>query len=150
SADGTVVENAVSAASALPDLERCADVPLLKAVVKPPADEATRRRVEELRGERARFVALRDAGRCTDAKRMSEALIRDVRAVGYLPLLADTLNAVGFLGDQCADAAATIDRYLEAHAVALECRHDQAAAEAATLVAAFLADRTGRIGEAWE
>src|SRR5207244_2584780 len=85
-ADGTVVENAIGAAGALPGLERCGDVPLLKAVVKPPADEATRRRVEELRAERARFAALRDAGRCAAAKQMSGGLIRDVRAAGYLPL----------------------------------------------------------------
>jgi tetratricopeptide (TPR) repeat protein len=39
---------------------------------------------------------------------------------------------------------------MEAHAVALECRHDQAAAEAATLVSAFIGDRTGRFDEAWE
>ena len=37
-ADGKVVENAVGAASALPRLDRCADVPLLKAVIKPPPD----------------------------------------------------------------------------------------------------------------
>ena len=52
-ADGKVVENAVSAAAALPSLDRCADVTLLRAVVKPPEDPATRKRVDELRGELA-------------------------------------------------------------------------------------------------
>src|SRR5439155_7825083 len=38
SADSAVVDNAVSAASSLPALDRCADVDMLRAVVKPPAD----------------------------------------------------------------------------------------------------------------
>ena len=37
-ANGEVVENAVSAANALGSLDRCADVPLLRAVVRPPED----------------------------------------------------------------------------------------------------------------
>src|SRR5262249_1484513 len=46
SADRVVVENAVAAAGALPGLDRCADVALMRAVVQPPPDEATRKRVE--------------------------------------------------------------------------------------------------------
>ena len=41
-ANGDVVENAVSAANALGSLDRCADVPLLRSVVRPPEDPATR------------------------------------------------------------------------------------------------------------
>ena len=37
-ANGEVVENAVSAANALAPLDRCADVTLLRAVVRPPED----------------------------------------------------------------------------------------------------------------
>ena len=48
-ANGEVVENAVSAANALGSLDRCADVPLLRSVVRPPEDPATRARVAELR-----------------------------------------------------------------------------------------------------
>ena len=40
-ATGEVVENAVSAANSLESLDRCADVPLLRAVVRPPEDPAT-------------------------------------------------------------------------------------------------------------
>ncbi len=45
-ANGEVVENAVSASNALASLDSCADVPLLRAVVKPPEDAATRAKVE--------------------------------------------------------------------------------------------------------
>ena len=46
-ANGEVVENAVSAANALAPLDRCADVPLLRAVVRPP----------DVRGQRHQRVA---------------------------------------------------------------------------------------------
>ncbi len=42
-ANGDVVENAVSAANALGSLDRCADVPLLRSIVRPPEDPATTR-----------------------------------------------------------------------------------------------------------
>ena len=90
-ADGKVVENAVSAAAALPPLDRCADVTLLRAVVKPPEDAATRKRVDDLRGELANLIALRDSGQCARAIPRAEALISNARRVGYQPLLADTL-----------------------------------------------------------
>ena len=46
-----VVENAVSAANALGGLDRCEDIELLRAVVRPPEDAATRAAVARLRAE---------------------------------------------------------------------------------------------------
>ena len=60
-ANGEVVENAVSASNALASLDRCADVPLLRAVVRPPEDAATRRKVDELR---KRLADVQGAIRC--------------------------------------------------------------------------------------
>src|SRR5262249_24337685 len=57
-ANATVLENAVSASSALPSLERCADVKLLRAVMPPPDDPAARARVESLRKDLAHVKAL--------------------------------------------------------------------------------------------
>src|SRR5205085_2779485 len=91
SADGRVVENAVSAVGSLPPLERCSDVPALKALVKPPEDAATRQRVEALRRQLAQFVALRQAGHCVEAQAERLRLIAEARAVGYQPLVAETL-----------------------------------------------------------
>ena len=47
-ADPGVVENAVGAASALPTLDRCADVAMLRAVVRPPDDPGKRAQVAVL------------------------------------------------------------------------------------------------------
>src|SRR5262249_28182797 len=44
-ADRGVVDNAVAAASVLPTLDRCADVSMLRAVIRPPDDPAVRAKV---------------------------------------------------------------------------------------------------------
>ncbi|HEV3032023.1 MAG TPA: tetratricopeptide repeat-containing protein kinase family protein, partial [Polyangia bacterium] len=140
-ADGKVVENAVGAASALPPLDRCSDVPALKAVIKPPADPATVRRVQSVRADLARFVALRDAGHCGDAQRMQDALIGAARATGYPPLLGETLFEAARLGDNCGDQVQMLDLFRESVTVALVARHDEVAASGALLLAGVLADR---------
>jgi serine/threonine protein kinase/tetratricopeptide (TPR) repeat protein len=148
SADGAVVENAVVAAGALPALDRCADVALLKAVVKPPGDPAKHRRVDQLRDETARLVALRDAGRCTAARAQADQLIDQVRKTGYLPLLADALDAVAGLGNDCVDPHIAIQQYKEAFAAALESHHDQQVARAAIVIADMAQNRMNAHDEA--
>jgi hypothetical protein len=58
-ADVSVVERAEQAATGLPSLERCADVPALLAEVPPPEDPAERARVLSLRAQLARVAPLR-------------------------------------------------------------------------------------------
>jgi tetratricopeptide (TPR) repeat protein len=141
SADEKTVENAVGAASALPPLDRCSDVPSLRAVVKPPADPATQTRVQALRGELARFTALGNAGHCGEAQRMEGGLNSSVRTVGYAPLIAEALFASAELGDMCADQTRLFELYRESVSVALEAHNDELAASAALLFAGKLADR---------
>jgi tRNA A-37 threonylcarbamoyl transferase component Bud32/tetratricopeptide (TPR) repeat protein len=143
-ADGKVVENAVSAAAALPSLDRCADVPLLRAVVKPPENAATRKRVDDLRGELANMIALRDSGQCARATPKAEALIFDVRAVGYQPLLAETLYESAQLGSSCGDITETLQRLKDAHAAAIVSRNDEVAAQASSLIPSFAMNRLGQ------
>jgi tRNA A-37 threonylcarbamoyl transferase component Bud32/tetratricopeptide (TPR) repeat protein len=143
-ADGNVVENAVSAAAALPALDRCADVPLLRAVVKPPEDPATRKRVGDLRRDLAQLNALRDSGQCARAAQKADRLISDVRAVGYPPLLADTLYASAQVGVNCGDVAQMIERFREAHEVASASHNDDIAAQASALIPPFAMNRLGQ------
>jgi tetratricopeptide (TPR) repeat protein/predicted Ser/Thr protein kinase len=144
-ADGQVVVNAVGAAATLPGLDRCADVPLLRAVVKPPEDATARREVAELRNELATFAAVRDSGRCPLAISQANALIPKVRKVGYQPLLADTLAEAARLGDNCGDSGPTIERLREAHVAAIASRHDEAAALTSAMAAMFIGNRLGQI-----
>ncbi len=149
-ADGKVVENAVSAAAALPSLDRCADIRLLRTVIKPPDDPVTRKRVDDLRGELARFVALRDSGQCARALPKADSLIADVRGVGYQPLLAETLFAAGQLGNNCGDDAQTLQRFRDAHAAASAGHNDELAAQASSVIPSFAMNRFNQVTVARE
>ena len=94
-ATGEVVENAVSAANALASLDRCADVPVLRAVVRPPEDARREGKVEDLRKRVAQMKAKFDAGRRRRLCRMRQALVAEARKIGYEPLVAETLLLVG-------------------------------------------------------
>ncbi|HVU52270.1 MAG TPA: serine/threonine-protein kinase [Polyangia bacterium] len=150
-ADGKVVENAVSAAAALPSLDRCADVALLRAVVRPPEDAATRKRVDDLRVELAQMIALRETGQCARATSKGDALVGEARALGYQPLLAEVLFASAQLGNYCGDDASMLSRFKEAHAVASASRSDDVAAQSAALIPSFAINRRGQVvvAEEW-
>jgi tetratricopeptide (TPR) repeat protein/predicted Ser/Thr protein kinase len=139
-ADGSTVENAITATGALPRLDHCADVALLKAVVQPPRDEATKARVELLRAERARLVALRDSGHCQDAERLVNDLLPKVRGTQYQPLLAETLMSASLL-QACTSPTQGINWLREAFAAATESHDDETAAEAVTLLSGIVGDR---------
>jgi serine/threonine protein kinase len=94
-ATGDVVENAVNAANALSPLDRCADIPLLRAVVRPPDDPVMQARVGALRRRFAEVKAVFDAGRWKDAQAAIPALVSQVREIGYQPLIAETLALQG-------------------------------------------------------
>jgi tetratricopeptide (TPR) repeat protein len=151
SADGKVVENAVTAAGSLPLVDRCADVTLLKAVIKPPQDEPTLRLVDTVRAERAKLSAFRASGRCLEAVKASDALIARARATGYFPILAEVLNTAAVVNSDCGDPVVTVRQYHEAYSVALQAHHDEAATEAATVLSGMLPDRRGDIagGREW-
>ena len=96
-ADSQVVDKAVSAAHALAPLERCSDVTILRAVVKPPDDPAARARALQLRRRLAEVKALGDAGRVSDALTRARPLVDEARALGYLPVTAEALLRLGWL-----------------------------------------------------
>jgi serine/threonine protein kinase/tetratricopeptide (TPR) repeat protein len=131
-ANGEVVENAVSAANALAPLDRCADVPLLRAVVRPPEDPSTRARVGDLRRRLAELKARSDAGRWRDSIHEGEELLREARNVGYRPLIAETLMVLGFNQLKITDSIAGEASLQEAFWQADASRDDDVRADAAT------------------
>jgi serine/threonine protein kinase/tetratricopeptide (TPR) repeat protein len=148
-ADDKVVENAVSGVSALGQVERCSDVPVLRAVMKPPADEGTRRRVAELQEKRARLNALRFAGKCDEVRTFEKDLVSRARALAYAPLLAEVLSTSVLAEDGCGAAGeVTTELAREAFVVALSSGHDQIAATSAMSLAYALADRMRRLDSA--
>jgi len=137
-ANGEVVENAVSAANALGSLDRCADVALLKSLVRPPEDAATRARVAELRHRLADLKARSDAGRWKEVVKAIQGLEAEARAVGYQPLLAEILHLEGAVDGRSNDYKAAEKKLVEAFWAADASRHDEVRASAASeLVFAF-------------
>ncbi len=109
-ANAEVVENAVSAATALGSVERCADVKLLRAVVKPPEDP--RRALPSIGCGRSwpRSASSVASGVSPMASRPIAPLEEEVRARGYGPLLAETLFELGNLHIERRDATGGVDR----------------------------------------
>jgi tRNA A-37 threonylcarbamoyl transferase component Bud32/tetratricopeptide (TPR) repeat protein len=141
-ANGKVVQNAVPGVSSLVPLARCADVRLLRNVVRPPSDPSTRARVEALQTQKAKLFASTLSGRCEKVRAIEKDVIAGARQVTYPPLLAEVLLASGKVEDTCGGRAETlVRRYHEALTVALSAGHDQVAAEGAALLASTLADR---------
>jgi eukaryotic-like serine/threonine-protein kinase len=146
-----VVENAVGAAAALGNLERCENLELLRAVLRPPEDPAARREVERLRGQLAEVRAFCRVGRPKDGAAVAIELERAARALGYGPLLADVLIAICRLPEEqgAMDEAGRLSE--EAMLTAIACRHEEAAAEAAVLLVGHAATHKARLeaAEAW-
>jgi tetratricopeptide (TPR) repeat protein/predicted Ser/Thr protein kinase len=86
-ADGTVLEKAVEAVSALPRLERCADVNALTASVSPPEDPEVAKRVAALDEQLVEALALQRAGKYPESMVLVDAVMPEAASLGYEPLL---------------------------------------------------------------
>jgi eukaryotic-like serine/threonine-protein kinase len=149
SATGEVVQNAVNASSALASLDRCADVPLLRALVRPPEDPATRLRVADLRRRLANLKALLDAGRWNEAIKGSPALVSDTRATGYQPLIAESLNFMGGIYIRQDDFRNAEKVMVESFWTADASRHDELRAEAAGALVYVVGYQQARFDDAY-
>ncbi len=147
-ANGEVVENAVSAANNLRSLDRCADVPLLRSVVRPPEDPATRARVADLRHQLAGLKALYDAGRYREGLKSAPGLVAAARALGYQPLVAETLALMGTMYSKSNDSHLAEQALVESYFAADASRHDEVRAEAALFLVWVIGYQEGRYVEA--
>jgi tetratricopeptide (TPR) repeat protein len=144
----TVVDNAVLASSALPPLDRCADVQLLRAVVPPPDDPAARARVDVLKGDLARVKALGDSGQCAAAAAAGRQLAAEAEKIAYLDLEAESLVEVARSGGECMSTDEALRDCRRAFLVGTASRDEEVAAEAAIFLGHFEADRTANIADA--
>jgi tetratricopeptide (TPR) repeat protein/tRNA A-37 threonylcarbamoyl transferase component Bud32 len=138
----TVVGNAVQAATALPGLERCADVEVLRSTVPPPEDPRARSRVEVLRRDLAHVKALGDSGQCTAATTAGQALVGEAKKVGHLPLEGEIMAELGRWGGECTSNEEAIREDRRAALVGLASHDTEVAAQGAILLGSMLADRT--------
>ncbi|HVZ73219.1 MAG TPA: serine/threonine-protein kinase [Polyangia bacterium] len=131
-ANGAVVENAVSATNALGSLDRCADVTLLRAVVRPPEDRETRARVEVLRGRLADLRARFYSGQWKEGLAGAPELVTEARQLGYQPLIAEALELVGNSEIRSGDGVGAAKALEEAYWQADASRDDDVRAAVAT------------------
>jgi len=130
-ATGEVVENAVSASGALASLDRCSNIPLLRAVVPPPDDPVIRAKVNEVRQGLADLKARFDAGRWRDTLKEAPQLVSRARGLKYDPLIAETLELSGSIYEK-ANGPMSGAMFSEAYWLADASSHDEVRAEAAT------------------
>ena len=140
-ADIGVVDNAISAASALPTLDRCADVAMLRAVMRPPDDPGKRAQVAALREEVAKANALATVSRCEQARTMGTKVLEAAKQTGYRPLEAEAALVLGRLVDACVDPQKSVE-YLEQAVLAAEAsHHDEVTIGASAFFVTLYSDR---------
>ncbi len=109
-ADAKVVTRATDAALGLPDLDRCSNVGLLRAI-RPPENAAKQAEVARLRRRMAEMRLLARTGHFESIAADISTLERDIRAVGYPPLLVDFLL---LLNDDLANAGVMAEQVAHA------------------------------------
>jgi tetratricopeptide (TPR) repeat protein len=147
-ATGDVVENAVSATNALATLDRCADIPTLRAVIRPPQNPEVVGKVTTLRHLLAATKARFDAGQWKETLKAAPVLVAQARSLGYQPLLAEVLAFVGDAYLKAGNIQAAEKALTEAYRVADASRHDEVRATAATTLVFVVGYQEGRFDEA--
>ncbi|HVV49306.1 MAG TPA: serine/threonine-protein kinase [Polyangia bacterium] len=147
-ANGEVVENAVSATNALNTLDRCADVPTLRAVIRLPDDPKVVAEVGALRRQLAKTKAQFDAGRWKETLKLAPQLVSAARTISYQPLTAESLGVIGLVEAKANDGRAAEKALIEAYRLADGSRHDEVRAEAATDLIYVVGVQEGRFDDA--
>jgi len=150
-ANAEVIENAVSAANALSRIDRCADIELLRAAVRPPEDPAARAAVDRLRTQLAEVRVLHHVGRLNEGLEAIGPLVDEVRRTDYAPLLAETLFELGNLHTEQRAAVLGAQFLEEALWIAELCHHDEVVAMAAAQLVYTVGDQLVRFeaAEIW-
>jgi len=91
------LSEAVTAASALPGFDRCADLEALRAVYPPPEDPELRDQIAALETRADEVEALERIGKYDQGLERSDGLLSRARELDYPPLLARALLARGTL-----------------------------------------------------
>jgi tetratricopeptide (TPR) repeat protein len=130
-----VLRKAGEVVDGLPPVAECADLKALREVVRRPTEPALAKRLAGIDGDLARLTALYAIGDMTKTVALADSVIRDARAAGYPPQIADALYWRGRAiadRDGGAEAIAMFDQTFSA---SLGAGQDQRAADAAARVA---------------
>ena len=149
-ASALTVEKAVQAVHALPKVRGCADAVALRAPIRPPADEETRRRVEQIHVEIAQAKAEQRAGDYSQALALATKSADEAAALGYRPVEAEALYVLGDVQDDRGDYARSENTLRASFAAALAGHHEPQAARTLAALVAEVGLRQARFAEAHE
>jgi tetratricopeptide (TPR) repeat protein/predicted Ser/Thr protein kinase len=138
SADAATVASAVDAVNALPPVDQCGDIKLLREPTDSPRDEATRARARDIRERLATAKAENDTGHHAEALARVRGLVTEARALGYRSLVAETLEAEGEFQDGATFHAEVIPLVQEAVWTALSVKRDDLAARGAAVLTGWV------------
>lgn len=136
-ADSSRLHRALPGAAALPSIDRCGDLKDLRSQMPLPADAAARDKVVRLQQAINDAEALRSLRYEKRAEEDLQALLPEIRALGYKPLLAQALQRLGA-------AQAELEHYADARQTAQEAL-DVAEASRDDLTVALVAEGLGAI-----
>ena len=134
-ADAETVQEATRAHQTLTPIPECADVIALKAPVPRPRDPATRAKLEALQKRIGDVQARYAVGKNSQAVELGEALVKDCKAAGYGPLVAEADLWLGRAYADLGEEQRSIPTFKEAFAYALSSRNDRVLKVAATRLA---------------
>jgi tetratricopeptide (TPR) repeat protein len=134
-ADARMVDRALDAVGALPNLERCADVEALTRTVRPPETPEVLAQVQSLQSRLAKVQALGSAGKHPEALALAEPILTEARALAYPPLLAAVLMEVASCRAKTGDSKTPVALMTEAWWAAERGRDDALRVEVASQLA---------------
>jgi serine/threonine-protein kinase len=129
-ADTELIDHALTAAAALPAIDRCADAAALEAAYPLPDGAEPRARALELRQRLAEVHALFNTGRYPAGLEAASAVAADAARLGWPPAEAEALFMLGVLQSYNGDAAASEATLERAMQRAADARDDELVAQA--------------------
>jgi eukaryotic-like serine/threonine-protein kinase len=124
-ADAETVQEAPRAHQTLTPIPECADVSALKAPVPRPRDPSLRAKLEALQKRVGEVQARYAVGKNSQAAELGEALVKDCKAAGYGPLIAEADLWLGRAYADLGDEKKSIPTFKDAFAWALASRNDR-------------------------
>ncbi len=127
---GGTADLAAETSTSMPELDSCADLDALAAVVPPPADPEQAERVVQLRGLASNARALLRTGQYEAGTEAVQSLLSAAKAVGYEPLVAEAWALQAFAARKRGALADATDASHEALWAATSARDDHGAVRA--------------------
>jgi eukaryotic-like serine/threonine-protein kinase len=147
-ADATVVDHAVQAIASLPRLERCRDLPALRADVPPPEEPAVAEQVAALDERLVEAKAKQEAGKYADGLRLADEVVENAAGLDYEPLMARAWLRQGRLRADLGEHEGAVSVLRKAYGAAVAHTMKAEAAEVSAELMYALGYRLGRYEDA--